>query len=226
MPTPPLPSATMSIDAAGWCPQAVRRASPNHDVRPDGRAIDLLVIHNISLPPGQFGGPYIEALFENRLDCDAHPYFDRLRSLQVSAHFLIRRDGSVLQFVSTLQRAWHAGVSEFAGEQRCNDFSIGIELEGSDDVPFEAAQYASLAMLTVALEQRHVLKNVVGHEHVAAGRKTDPGPFFEWGLYYASYAAYANQRESNQVERVLPYGSSWGHADIQDASVLRFFSIS
>lgn len=171
------------INAAGWCAAARRTDSPNCDARPIGTPIDLLVIHNISLPPGQFGGSGIAELFTNTLDCDAHPYFERLRALKVSAHFLIRRGGDVLQFVPTLARAWHAGVSQFEGRERCNDFSIGIELEGCDDQPFEPAQYAVLAELTSALRARHPIVAVAGHEHIAPGRKTDPGPCFDWGLY-------------------------------------------
>lgn len=176
--TPTEPHFT--IDAEGWVEGVARRPSPNFDARPEGTPVSLLVIHNISLPPGEFGGPYIEELFTNQLDCDAHPYFDRLRELRVSAHFLVRRDGGVLQFVPAGQRAWHAGASEFAGRTRCNDFSIGIELEGSDDQPFADAQYLSLAALTRALAARYPLAAVTGHEHIAPGRKTDPGPFFDW----------------------------------------------
>jgi AmpD protein len=174
-----------AIDADGWCAAAQRVPSPNCDARADGTAVDLLVIHNISLPPGEFGTPYIEDLFCNRLDCDAHPYFDQLRALRVSAHFLIRRDGSLLQFVATGQRAWHAGVSRFGERERCNDFSIGIEMEGTDTAPFEAAQYATLAALTLALQARHGFADVAGHDHIAPGRKTDPGPFFDWKTYSA-----------------------------------------
>ena len=172
-----------TIDADGWCEQALRLPSPNFDARTADTVIDLLVIHNISLPPGQFGGPYIQDLFTNCLDCDAHPYFDQLRSLRVSAHFLISRNGSVIQFVSTNDRAWHAGVSNFYGRERCNDFSIGIELEGTDFQPFEPTQYDALVALTLALTQRYPLAHVTGHEHIAPSRKTDPGPFFDWGLY-------------------------------------------
>lgn len=179
----PPDSAVFAIDQAGWCAHASRLPSPNADARPQPDDISLLVIHNISLPPNQFGGPYIADLFANCLDCAAHPYFDQLRDLHVSAHFLIRRDGSLLQFVSTLDRAWHAGMSHFGGRERCNDFSIGIELEGSDFTPFEPAQYDTLLALTLALQQRHGLRDVVGHEHIAPGRKTDPGPFFDWVAY-------------------------------------------
>ena len=182
----PSPSV-FSIDADGWCAAARRQPSPNHDARAAGVAIDLLVVHNISLPPGVFGGACIEDLFCNRIDFDADPYFEQLRGLRVSAHFLVRRDGSLLQFVSTLERAWHAGISRFDGRERCNDFSIGIELEGSDFVPFAPAQYVALAALTGGLQAHHGLRNVVGHEHIAAGRKTDPGPHFDWKRYRAAY---------------------------------------
>jgi AmpD protein len=171
------------LDADGWCAGARRLPSPNFDPRPPGTTIDLLVVHNISLPPGQFGGPYIASLFTNALDHGAHPYFEQLRPLRVSAHFLILRTGELVQFVSADDRAWHAGVSRFDGRERCNDFSIGIELEGSDFVPFEPEQYHCLAALTQALLRRYPLRAVVGHEHIAPGRKTDPGPFFDWQVY-------------------------------------------
>ncbi len=174
------------IDADGWACGAERIPSPNFDQRAEGTAIDLLVIHNISLPPGEFGGPHIADLFGNRLDCDAHPYFDRLRGMKVSAHFLVRRDGSVIQFVSANDRAWHAGASSFCGRERCNDFSIGIELEGTDFDPFELPQYDALAALTEALRQRYPITDVSGHEYIAPGRKTDPGPFFDWNRYRKS----------------------------------------
>jgi N-acetyl-anhydromuramoyl-L-alanine amidase len=179
----------LSMDADGWCREALHMPSPNCDARAADVSTDLLVIHNISLPPGQFGGPFIADLFGNRLDCDSHPYFDQLRTLRVSAHFLIRRDGGLVQFVPTVQRAWHAGMSSFAGRDRCNDFSIGVELEGSDFVPFTAIQYDVLAALTHALQVVHPLSSVAGHEHIAPGRKTDPGPFFDWGHYRAQYCA-------------------------------------
>ena len=175
--------ATFRIGADGWCENVERLPSPNRDPRPADAMVDLLIIHNISLPPCQFGEGYIAALFTNQLDCDAHPYFDQLRDLRVSAHFLIRRDGAIIQFVSTLDRAWHAGASRFGNREKCNDFSIGIELEGSDFEPFEPAQYASLASLTAALQAAHPLRHVAGHEDVAPGRKTDPGPFFDWTRY-------------------------------------------
>jgi AmpD protein len=176
----------MRIDAAGWLSGVRRVASPNCDRRPAGAKISLLVIHNISLPPGEFGGAFIEHLFTNTLDCDAHPYFDRLRGLKVSAHFLIRRDGSVIQFVPCGLRAWHAGVSEWRGRSRCNDFSLGIELEGADDAPFTDAQYASLARLTRRLRRRYPLTDITGHSDIAPARKTDPGPSFDWPRYRAA----------------------------------------
>ena len=176
-------SSRFTISEDGWCSNATRIPSPNFDARPDQIQIDLLVIHNISLPPGQFGGRHVCDLFTNQLDCDAHPYFAQLRDMRVSAHFLVLRDGTVMQFVSANDRAWHAGASSFAGRERCNDFSIGIELEGTDFEPFEAIQYAALAQLTCALRMRYPLAAVVGHEHIAPGRKTDPGPYFDWVRY-------------------------------------------
>ncbi len=182
-------ASSIAIDADGWASNAVRLPSPNFDRRAEGTEIALLVVHNISLPPGEFGGPYIADLFLNRLDFDAHPYFDQLRSLRVSAHFLIRRDGALVQFVSAHDRAWHAGVSAFCGRERCNDFSIGIELEGTDDRPFEPAQYDTLAALTAALRVAYPLADVMGHEDIAPGRKTDPGPCFDWQRYERDYLA-------------------------------------
>jgi N-acetyl-anhydromuramoyl-L-alanine amidase len=174
------------IGEDGWATGVAHMPSPNFDARAADTIINLLVIHNISLPPGQFGGPFIADLFGNRLDCDVHPYFDQLRSLRVSSHFLIRRDGEVMQFVSVNDRAWHAGVSSFCGRERCNDFSIGIELEGSDFEPFALPQYESLTALTRVLQNRYPLTDVAGHEHIAPGRKTDPGPFFDWARYRKS----------------------------------------
>lgn len=190
----PLPPC-FEIGADGWCrpDEVVRQSSPNCDARPQGCTIDLLVIHNISLPPGQFGGPYIADLFGNRLDYDAHPYFEQLRPLRVSSHFLILRDGGVVQFVSANDRAWHAGISSFEGRERCNDFSIGIELEGTDFEPFSELQYRALAALTYALQLRYPLVAVAGHEHVAPGRKTDPGPFFDWAQYQQALAGHTHK---------------------------------
>jgi N-acetyl-anhydromuramoyl-L-alanine amidase len=195
---------SLLIDGAGWCNLAQRRPSPNFDARPLSADADLLVIHNISLPPGQFGGPFIADLFGNCLDCDAHPYFDQLRTLRVSAHFLILRDGSLVQFVSANDRAWHAGASSFEGRERCNDFSIGIELEGSDFVPFDERQYRTLADLTVVLQQRYHLRAVAGHEHIAPGRKTDPGPFFDWDAY-RSLVKQGEGAESDSLPLRFPF---------------------
>ncbi len=158
-------------------------ASPNFDARPDPADISLLVIHAISLPPDQFGGPYVKQLFTNRLDPSAHAYFETLKDLKVSAHLFIARDGALTQFVPFDRRAWHAGVSTFGGRQRCNDFSIGIELEGCDSQPFERAQYRALTVATKALLHAypHLLPaHIVGHSDIAPGRKTDPGPHFDW----------------------------------------------
>lgn len=171
------------ISPDGWCLQACRQPSPNYNARPDPADITLLVIHNISLPAGQFGGTAITALFQNCLDCSSHDSFESLRALKVSSHFLIRRDGALLQFVSVLDRAWHAGVSSFEGRAACNDFSVGIELEGTDDVPFESAQYDALRLLTQALLAHLPITHIVGHSEIAPGRKTDPGPCFDWGRY-------------------------------------------
>ena len=172
------------VTAAGSVPVRFV-ASPNCDERAPGAAIELLVIHAISLPPGQFGGPAIEALFLNRLDPAGHPYFASIADFHVSAHFLVRRDGALVQFVPCTKRAWHAGASSWRGRERCNDFSIGVELEGADDVSFEDAQYATLAALTKALTAAYPLVEVLGHSDVAPGRKTDPGPFFDWPRYRA-----------------------------------------
>ena len=154
--------------------------SPNRDPRPQQTAITLVVVHGISLPPGSFEGDGIERLFTNRLDPAVHPYFATIAALRVSSHFLIRRDGRLTQFVACSERAWHAGASSWRGRDRCNDFSIGVELEGTDDLPYATAQYAMLARLTRALARRYPIGDVVGHSDIAPGRKTDPGPVFDW----------------------------------------------
>jgi AmpD protein len=159
--------------------------SPNYDERPPGTAIELLVIHAISLPPGEFGGRGVEELFLNRLDQAEHPYYATIVGLRVSAHFFVRRDGSLIQFVRCANRAWHAGESTWRGRHRCNDFSIGIELEGTDEVPFEWAQYERLATLTLALRSAYPIADIAGHSDIAPGRKTDPGPHFDWVHYRA-----------------------------------------
>lgn len=166
--------------AGGLLARARHLPSPNCDDRPDGCDVTLVVIHNISLPPDQYGGEGVIDLFLNRLDCDAHPYFAGLRGLKVSSHFLIRRDGELIQFVPCDRRAWHAGQSSWRGRTRCNDFSVGIELEGSDHEPFTAAQYAMLLPLLEALRARYPIVDVAGHSDIAPGRKTDPGPHFDW----------------------------------------------
>jgi len=165
----------------GWWVPARSVLSPNHGPRPEGAAIDLVVLHSISLPPGVYGGDAIERLFTNTLDTAAHPYFEALRGLEVSAHFVIRRDGESIQFVDCERRAWHAGRSSWQGRDGCNDYSVGIELEGLEGQPFEPAQYQALERLLQALVTRYpAITTVVGHEHVAPGRKADPGPGFDW----------------------------------------------
>ena len=160
--------------------------SPNCDERPAGAPITLLVVHNISLPPGEFGGHGIIELFTNSLDPAAHPYYQGVAHRRVSAHFLIRRQGEIIQFVPCTKRAWHAGESTWRGRSRCNDFSLGIELEGTDNEPFTELQYAALADLTASLIARYPIEEVAGHSDIAPGRKTDPGPCFDWGRYRAS----------------------------------------
>jgi len=174
----------MIIDS-GWIRGVRKVPSPNCDARSPGSSLDLIVVHGISLPPGSFGGPWIDALFINRLDPDAHPYFASIAGLEVSAHVLISRDGALTQYVGFEQRAWHAGASEYRGRAGCNDFSIGIELEGADDVPYEPAQYTTLARLVRALRAEYPSLReapLVGHCDIAPGRKTDPGPAFDWAL--------------------------------------------
>jgi N-acetyl-anhydromuramoyl-L-alanine amidase len=170
----------------GWYRFAQKLYSPNFGPRPKDLDIDLLVIHSISLPPGLYGGGEVEQLFNNQLDCKAHPYFAQLEGVQVSAHFYIRRSGDLLQFVSCDDRAWHAGASAHHGRENCNDFSIGIELEGIEGGHFELAQYESLASLCAALPDRYRIQHVAGHEHVAPGRKTDPGIGFDWAFLQQS----------------------------------------
>lgn len=173
----------------GWLPGLVHVPSPNFDARPAGAVVDLLVIHAISLPAGRYGGPWIRDLFLNRLDHSVDPGFAALVGLRVSAHFLVRRDGEVIQFVSTAERAWHAGVSRYGERTACNDFSVGIELEGCDTDAYTEPQYAALAALSRRLRRACsaiTLDRIVGHADIAPGRKTDPGPFFDWARYRAS----------------------------------------
>ena len=185
----PKPELVGVIDHAGWLESVEKIQSPNHDARPAGTSINLLVIHAISLPPGEFGGEAMIDLFTNRLDPSAHPYFATIAGRRVSAHFLIRRDGRLIQFVSCLDRAWHAGVSCWQGRERCNDFSLGVELEGDDFTAFTGAQYAALESLIAALRQRFQQMAIVGHADIAPGRKTDPGPFFDWSRIERQYIA-------------------------------------
>lgn len=188
----------LCFDRHGWLivNDKIRHVpSPNFNERPIHHQARLLVIHNISLPPYVFGGPYIEQLFTNQLKTAHHPFFKEIAHLRVSAHFLIRRDGEIIQFVSADKRAWHAGISCFEGVEGCNDFSIGIELEGSDFEPFTEVQYQVLASLSQCLKSRYPLRAVRGHEHIAPGRKTDPGPFFDWSRY---------RREAQWTWRELP----------------------
>lgn len=170
----------------GWLQTIRACSSPNFNQRPDGADISLLVIHNISLPPGQFGGPYIEQLFTNTLDCQAHAKFDSLQGVKVSAHLLIQRTGEIVQFVSMEQRAWHAGVSVFKGRENCNDFSIGIELEGTDYQPYTDQQYQQLVRVSRAIMNSYpgiTGDRICGHQDIAPGRKSDPGPAFDWQRY-------------------------------------------
>ncbi|CAB3763587.1 1,6-anhydro-N-acetylmuramyl-L-alanine amidase AmpD [Paraburkholderia humisilvae] len=185
------------VAADGWVAAARQFPSPNFEARPAGAVPTLIVVHNISLPPGEFGGGAIADLFLNRLDCDAHPYYaSHLRGVRVSAHFVILRDGALEQFVSCNERAWHAGASSFFGRERCNDFSIGIELEGSDTTAFEPAQYLTLAALSQALAAHYPIDALAGHSDIAPGRKTDPGPHFDWARL---------QRETSFPDQYFPY---------------------
>jgi N-acetyl-anhydromuramoyl-L-alanine amidase len=175
------------VDEVGWLVGAERRPTHWCDDRPEGAPIDLLVIHSISLPPGEFGGSWVDDLFLGRLDSAAHPYFVIAAAAgPVSTHLLIRRDGGVIQYVPFERRAWHAGRSSFGGRERCNDFSIGVELEGTDDLAFAPAQYRALAHCTWAIQTRYPAitpARIAGHSEIAPGRKSDPGPYFDWGLY-------------------------------------------
>ena len=173
----------MKPDPLGWLSGVRRVASPNHDARPPETPIELLVIHSISLPPNEYGGDAIERFFTNALDHSEHPYFEQLKGVRVSSHFLVRRDGQVIQFVACNKRAWHAGVSTWRGRTCCNDFSIGIELEGSDFEPFTERQYAALARLTRRLKRAYPIRDITGHSDIAPDRKTDPGPHFDWDKF-------------------------------------------
>lgn len=173
-------TTTEALWDGGWYRFARRLASPNFGPRPAGARIDLIVVHSISLPPGEYGGPGVPQLFTNTLDWNAHPYFKSIEGLQVSSHFYVGRGGELWQFVSGDDRAWHAGASRWRGRENCNDDSIGIELEGLEGDTFEPAQYETLADLCAVLAQRYPIEHVAGHEHIAPGRKADPGPGFDW----------------------------------------------
>ena len=185
-----MPADITSQDAwqDGWWRGAEPLPSPNFGLRPKGTAIDLVVVHSISLPPGQYGTGAVQQLFTNTLDWEAHPYFQQIRGLQVSAHFFIERGGRLWQFVDCDQRAWHAGQSAYRGRTNCNDDSIGIELEGLEGSGFEAAQYACLATLCHTLAARYPIAHIAGHEHIAPGRKHDPGSGFSWGYLQQALA--------------------------------------
>jgi AmpD protein len=193
------------FDLAGWLVRAHRIGSPNQDARPEGASITLLVIHNISLPPGEFGGNGVVDLFLNRLDHAAHPYYQTLHGLEVSSHFFIRRDGELIQFVPCERRAWHAGVSRWCGRERCNDFSIGVELEGTDDSGFTDAQYAELARLTGEIQLRYPIEDITGHSDIAPERKTDPGPMFDWARYRALIADVKGEEQRVEGKRSNPH---------------------
>ena len=172
----------------GWYTLAHHVASHNFGPRPQSSEIDLVVIHSISLPPGAYGGPEVQALFTNTLDWDAHPYFAQIRGMAVSSHFFIRRNGDLIQFVSCDDRAWHAGRSHYRGRDDCNNDSIGIELEGLDGQSFDTAQYETLSDVTAAIAQHYPIEHIAGHEHIAPGRKQDPGSGFDWRFLQASLA--------------------------------------
>ena len=186
MTTPAEDTPAMAGWAQGWYRFARRCDSPNRGARPVAAVIDLIVLHSISLPPGQYGGDEVRQLFTNTLDWAAHPYFDTIRGMEVSAHFFIRRNGELWQFVSCDDRAWHAGASHYRGRDNCNDDSVGIELEGLEGTAFEEAQYETLASLCAVLAQRYPIAHIAGHEHIAPGRKQDPGSGFDWAALQRS----------------------------------------
>lgn len=200
----------MQIDAAGYLESTNRITSPNCDARPARSAISLLVIHYISLPPDEFNGNGVIELFTNQLDPLAHPYYQSLKDLKVSSHFFIRRDGEIIQFVSCAMRAWHAGTSCWQGLAHCNDFSIGIELEGSGNIPFTPIQYTQLARITRTLLSAYPIDHIVGHADIAPQRKTDPGPYFDWQGYQQLLA------QTHPCRRMEPSGIQLRAGDIQN----------
>ena len=181
-------SKPVPLWADGWYTLARRLESPNFGARPKDAVVDLVVVHSISLPPGHYGGDQVQALFTNQLDWDAHQYFQSIRGLRVSSHFFITREGVVWQFVSCDDRVCHAGTSSFQGRENCNDFSVGVELEGLEGDTFDSAQYVALTDLCLALRQAYPIKFVAGHEHIAPGRKQDPGTGFDWSAFARSVA--------------------------------------
>lgn len=182
------PDALPALWRGGWYRFARWSASPNHGPRPAGAQVDLIVVHSISLPPGEYGGDQVQQLFTNALDWNAHPYFKGIEGITVSSHFYVRRGGELWQFVDCDERAWHAGASRYRGRAECNDDSIGIELEGLEGESFEPAQYEALAALCAAIAQRYPVQHVAGHEHIAPGRKRDPGAGFDWHRLQQSLA--------------------------------------
>jgi len=194
----PVPSRFTVSPGAGLLRPATQCPSPNQDERPELAQPELVILHGISLPPGEYGGPHIEAFFTNQLDCSAHPYFKQIEGLKVSAHLLIRRDGEVIQFVPFQRRAWHAGDSRFRGRSCCNDCSIGIELEGVDDAAYSDAQYQQLVMVIESIMNAYpaiTIRSIAGHCDVAPGRKTDPGPAFDWLRLYDGINEHARERD-------------------------------
>jgi AmpD protein len=199
--TEALPTGGSGHWLRGWYAFARHCASPNFGPRPPGTCIDLAVLHSISLPPGQFGGNAVQQLFANQLDWNAHPYFKQIEGLQVSAHFFIQRGGELWQFVSCDDRAWHAGQSRFQERDNCNDFSIGIELEGLEGGTFEPAQYETLIALLPALALQYPVRHITGHEHIAPGRKADPGPGLDWDLLRRC-AGFASQCFPDSTKKI------------------------
>ncbi len=197
-----MPPSNAGLWEQGWYRFARRMPSPNCGPRPEGAQIDLIVLHSISLPPGVYGGNQVQELFTNQLDWTQHPYFKSIEGLQVSAHFYIRRNGDIWQFVSCDARAWHAGVSHYRGRDNCNDDSVGIELEGLEGDTFTAAQYETLQALCPALAQRYPIAHVAGHEHIAPGRKADPGPGLDWALLQHTLG-FASQCFPDGVQKIF-----------------------
>ena len=194
--------------SSGWYQPATALVSPNHSARSADVCIDLIVIHSISLPPGEFANNNVQRLFANTLAWDEHPYFETIHGLEVSSHFFVTRDGGLWQFVSCDEKAWHAGQSSYEGRQNCNDFSIGIELQGLEGDVFESAQYDTLAGLCIALARKYPIAHIAGHEHIAPGRKQDPGPGFEWNLLKNQLSANTQSRDITLASTEPPHRSA------------------